>query len=119
MMITNFTEYYAVTMLMAYFMFLFGILYMTRNVEQIAHHRMVEALVEKLKDNVQYNLRDIARVNYKEVDSSSEEEDNQDATSEASQEESEVESEEVESTQMACKRRRDPNPLARMLDQVD
>jgi hypothetical protein len=118
---------------MAYFMFLFGILYMTWNVEQIAHHRMLEALVEKLKDNVHYNLRDIARVNYKEIDSSSEEEDNQDATSEVSQEESEVESEEVESeeveseeveseevepTQTACKRRRDHNAIGRMIDSI-
>jgi hypothetical protein len=96
-------------MLMFYFMFLFGMFYMTRNVEQIAQNRMMEALVQKLQDNVPYNLRDIPRVDYTEPTTSDEE-----GTSEASEEESEVEPEQV-----ICKRRRDPNPIGRMIEEVD
>ena len=99
-------DYYAFVMLGFYFMFLFGMFYMSQNVERIARNRMLEAVVDK----VRYNFRDLPRVNYKEIDSSSEE----DATPEASEEESEVESEEG-----IRKRRRDPNPLGRIIEEVD
>lgn len=101
------SDSYAIVMLGFYFMFLFGILYMARNVEQVARNRVLEAVVDK----VRYNLRDVPRINYAEVDTSSEE----DATPEASEEESEVESEE----EVVRKRRRDPNPMARMIEEVD
>ena len=100
-------DYYALTMLGFYFVFLFGMMFMTWNIERVAQHPVMETFADKIR----YNLRDIPRVNYAEDDTSSEE----DATPEASEEESEVESEE----EVVRKRRRDPNPMARMMEEVD
>jgi hypothetical protein len=117
---------YAFFMLFSYFMFLFGILYMTQNAERVAQHPYMERLVEK----IQYNLRDLPRVNYKEI--SSDEEDSQseslekddsqseslekedsqeEVTSEASLEESNEPSEEL-------RKRRDRNPISRMIEEI-
>ena len=106
------TDTFAFIMLMFYFMFLIGMFYMTRNVEQIAQHPIMGTLVQKLQDNVRYNFRDIPRVDYTEPATSDEE-----GTSEASEEESEVQSEEKE--QVIHKRRRDPNPIGRLIEEVD
>lgn len=93
---------------MAYFMFLFGLIYMSWNVDRVAQHPMMESLVEK----VTYNLRDIPRVNYKEISSDEEgsQSDSQEAASEASEEESDAPS---------VRKRRDRNPMGRILEQVD
>jgi len=109
---------YAFFMLFSYFMFLFGILYMTQNAERVAQHPYMERLVEK----IQYNLRDLPRVNYKEISSDEEdsqseslgqEEDSQEeeVASEASLEESNEPSEEL-------RKRRDRNPIGRLIEEI-
>lgn len=104
---------YALFMLLSYFMFLFGILYMSHNVERVAQHPLMESLAEKIR----YNLRDVPRVNYKEISSDDEVEEKEDsqseyedeAASEASQEESDEPSEQV-------RKRRDRNPISRIME---
>ena len=120
---------YAFFMLFSYFMFLFGILYMTQNAERVAQHPYMERLVEK----IQYNLRDLPRVNYKEI--SSDEEDSQseslgqeeDSQSESlgqeedSQEEevaSEASLEESNEPSEELRKRRDRNPIGRLIEEI-
>lgn len=67
----DYAFYNAVIVLAAYFMFLAGIMYMSRNVERVANHRMVEAIVDKVCNG--YDLRKLPRVNYKEVSSDEDE----------------------------------------------
>ncbi len=102
------TEYFAVSMLAAYFMFLFGMMYMSWNVERVAQHPTLEYVVDK----VRYNLRDLPRVDYTEFlnDSDSGAEEEGEAASEASEEESD---------EPSVRKRRDRNPVGRMLEQVD
>lgn len=89
----------------AYFCFLFGLLYASRNVDRIAEHPTTKAVVEKFT----YNLRDLPRVDYKEFSSDE---------SEPEQEQEQVESPmDVDSeSDSEGLRRRDRNPLGRMIE---
>jgi hypothetical protein len=102
------TEYFAVAMLSAYFMFLFGMIYMSWNVERVAQNPALEALVDK----VRYNLRDLPRVDYREFtnETDSQEEEEEEAASEASEEESD---------EPSVRKRRDRNPIANLLDHIN
>lgn len=97
---------YVAFMLFAYFMFLFGLFYMARNVEQVAQHPMMEGLVDK----VRYNLRDIPRVDYTQFMSDDSQSESQEVTPEASEEESD---------EPSVRKRRDRNPMGRILEEVD
>jgi hypothetical protein len=99
------TEYFAVAMLSAYFMFLFGMIYMSWNVGRVAQNPALEALVDK----VRYNLRDLPRVDYREFTNETDSQE-EEAASEASEEESD---------EPSVRKRRDRNPIANLLDHVD
>lgn len=120
-MMTTITHYYPLTMLLAYFMFLFGILYMTQNAQSLAHTRRMKALVDRVQGTVCYNLRDIPRIDYRETgkddnddDDDQEEEKQKDtgqySTPDASDEESDVVSDELDQTPR--KRNRELEALA-------
>lgn len=85
---TNQEMLYVFLALTFYFMFLGGILFLAWNVERVARDPIIEAVVNK----VRYNLREIPRVDYTEMSSDSEEE------------------------QVVVKRRRDRNPIGRMIE---
>ena len=80
-------EYYVMS---AYFLFIFALLYASRNVERIAGNPTVNHVMEK----VSYNLRDLPRVNYKEISSD----------------------EEVSEEEERIRRRRDRNAYSRILE---
>ena len=80
----------------AYFFFIFTLLYAVRNVENIAANPTVHHVMEK----VSYNLRDIPRVNYKELSSDDEDEQVTNSNSE----------------EKLTRRRRDRNAYSRILE---
>ena len=99
------TEYFAVAMLSAYFMFLFGMIYMSWNVPRVAQNPALEALVDKIR----YNLRDLPRVDYTEFTNETDSQE-EEAASEASEEESD---------EPSVRKRRDRNPIANLLDHIN
>ena len=96
---------YEFLVLFAYFFFLFGLLYASRNVDRIAEH--AENL-DAMK-RVAYNLRAIPRVDYYEP--SSDEEMSQEDAGSPMNLDSESETE--------VRHRRDRNPVGRMLEASD
>ena len=83
--------------LLCYFFFIFGLIYMANNVNQIADHPMTEQIVNKFR----YNLRDVPRVDYTEPVS----------------DESEQESDSAHESYSALRQRRDPNPISRIISE--
>ena len=100
---------YESIVLFSYFLFLFGLLYASRNITQIAEH---PASIEAMK-RVAYNLRAIPRVDYRE--SSSDEEMSQEEV--ASPMDIDSPSETPSDTEL--RQRRDRNPVGRMLEASD
>ena len=113
-------------MLIGYFFFLMGLVIAANNVQRIAKAQATEAVVNKIL----YNLRDIPRVDYKEESSDDEE---KEEVEEEVEEKEEVDVDEAlinaddededeapkQDPIMLVKRRRDLNPISRLLDEVD
>ena len=91
-----------VTILMSYFVFIIGLIYMANHMNQIANHPMTEQIISKFR----YNLRDVPRVDYKELSS---DEDDQMSTSSSDTEQNE---------DSVLRQRRDPNPVSRILSEA-
>jgi hypothetical protein len=88
--------------LISYFTFIFGLIYMANHMNQVANHPMTEQIVNKFR----YNLRGVPRVDYKELSS---DEDDQMSTSSSDTEQNE------DST---LRQRRDPNPVGRIIEET-
>ena len=88
----------------AYFLFLFALLVAVNNGSQVANY------AEKFVQEKSYNLRDLPRVDYKEVTSEEEDDDEDD-------DEMSVSSEEIEQTTLFHRRER--NPIGRILETSD
>ena len=97
---------YAFMVLSAYFMFLAGIGFATRNVDRIAEHPVTEALMNKFH----YNLRDIPRVDYKEPSS------DEDLSEAPEESETSEFNNSYNGTADLVKRRRDRNAYNRIMD---
>ena len=67
-------------------------------------------MMEHIVDKVRYNLRDIPRVDYTQFMSDDSQSESQEAASEASEEESD---------EPSVRKRRDRNPMGRILEEVD
>ena len=94
--------YIEAAILISYFTFIFGLIYVANHMNQVANHPMTEQIINKFR----YNLRDIPRVDYKELSS---DEDDQMSTS----------SSDTEQTQdSTVRQRRDPNPMSRIIDEA-
>lgn len=102
---SDFVDSYSMLMLSAYFLFLFSLIYMSRNVEKVAQH----PLMENVADKVRYNLRNIPRVDYTEISSEDSQSESQEVTSEFSQEESD---------EPSLRKRRNRNAITNLLDQI-
>ena len=74
---------------------------MANHMTQVANHPMTERIVNKFR----YNLRDVPRIDYKELSS---DEDDQMSTSSA----------ESEPEESVVRQRRDPNPMARVVNEA-
>lgn len=92
----DYVTLYAFMVLISYFMFLSGIFYTIRNVQNVAYHPLTEALADK----VHYNLRDIPRVDYTEPSSDSDSSDSFEETEEST----------------LKKRHHDRNPMSRLME---
>ncbi len=113
--------------LVSYFFFLFGLIFVANNVNRLAAHPAALAVADK----IQYNLRDVPRVNYKEI--SSEESEGEDVVDSQQESESDAEDETEEITplpnayrgtesslaSLRQRYRRDRNPVSRILETVD
>jgi len=103
---SDYMPYYAFVMLVTYFIFLGGLVFATWNVERIAEHRFTEALVNKFR----YDLRDLPRVNYKEVSS------DEDVSDSFEEPETSNYDNSYNVTADVVKRRRERNPIGRIMD---
>lgn len=92
-----------------YFTFLLLLLFSVQNVETIANSAAAQRVAEK----IQYNLRDLPRINYREPQS------DEDLSDQSDGEQEDASSEEIAEAEPLVKRRREPNPLARMLEAMD
>lgn len=98
--------------LFSYFLFLFGLLVAANNIPRIAAHPAAEALTEKIR----YNLRDIPRVDYSEL-SSEEEVDENESQSDTSLDNAYAGTAEILAD--VRKRHRDPVAMSRLLESLD
>lgn len=105
---------YEYTILLGYFLFIVGFIYVVNNIQMVAEHPATEAIYNSFR----YNLRDMPRVNYKEI-SSDEESESEFDTQELNQYESESisESEDTQEVQEP-RRRRDPISISRIVGEV-
>lgn len=87
---------YELMILIGYFFFIVGLIYMANNIQRFAEHPTTEAIFNSFR----YNLRDVPRVNYKEISS----------------DESESESDDEPITQ-EVRKRRDRIPMSRIVDE--
>jgi hypothetical protein len=102
------TPQFQIAFLGIYFTFLLVLIFSVQNVDAIANSEAAQKIAEKIK----YNLRDIPRVNYREPQS------DEDVSDQSDEEQEDASS--VEISEAGCvRRRRDPNPLSRMLDATD
>lgn len=90
--------YLELLVLVFYLAMLYSMVFAVQHVEFIANHPRTEQLVHKIT----YNLRNVPRVNYKEVSS----------------EEEMSESSEEDVKEQELRRRRDPNPMSRIIEEV-
>lgn len=99
-----------------YFTFLFALLYASRNVQRIAEHPKTQAVFEKIT----YNLRKLPRVDYTEILSDEDEEEEQEEEGlESPMEIDSLMEVDSESEEEGLRKRRDRNPLGRMIEATD
>ena len=110
--------------LVAYFIFLLGLMYAANNIQQIRYSQVAEQAIE----NVLYNLRDLPRVNYKESSENENVSDNDNDNENDNVSENEDENDNVSDalsgpeeelpSDYGLKRRRDHNPISRLIDEI-
>lgn len=81
-----------------YFLFLLSLMMLANNVKYVAEHPVTERLINKIR----YNLRDVPRVDYKEL----------------SDDESSPSDNEVSEEEFTLRNRRDTNPISRIIEEA-
>jgi cytoskeletal protein RodZ len=100
---------YEYTILFGYFLFIVGLIYMANNVEFLAEHPTTQAICNTFR----YNLRDVPRINYKEI--SSDESESESDTESIPESESATED---EPTVNEVHHRRDRIPMSRIVSEL-